>query len=169
MTHRPPTRLRPPLALVLLILGAALTVVQLMLPRPHAADDAPSLVVGSRQFNTAPGTVEFMDWLATRSMLRGGQGADDGSIRAILIDRRIADGEVIPDGGLRAGQVQLDQRGTIIGHQPPAADACSIILVPDERDPSVLMVLCEGACAGASSRCALRFDQESLRFECACP
>jgi hypothetical protein len=65
--------------------------------------------------------------------------------------------------------VQLDQRGTIIGHQPPAADACSIILVPDERDPSVLMVLCDGACASASSRCVLRFDQESLRFECACP
>lgn len=169
MTHEQPRRSLRSLATAAVLGAAVLAAVVLLVPRATVTADAPQLIVGSQAFRIAPSTLEFMDWLATREMLRGGQGSDDGSIQSILIDRRLAPSIVIPATGLRARWFQLDQGGTIMHHQAATADACSVVLVPDERDPNVLMVLCEGPCTSASGRCVLRFDPDSLRFECACP
>ncbi len=169
MKHERPRRSLRSLTTAAVLGAAALAAIALLVPRATVTADAPQLLVGSQSFRAAPSTIEFMDWLATREMLRGGRGSDDGSIHAILIDRRLAPSIVVPATGLRARWFQLDQDGTIMHHEASTADACSVVLVPDERDPNLLMVLCEGPCTSASGRCVLRFDPESLRFECACP
>ncbi|MBM4109985.1 MAG: hypothetical protein FJ254_01325 [Phycisphaerae bacterium] len=169
MIHERPARSIRPFTMAALLVGAVLTAIVLLVPRATVTADAPQLIVGSQTFRAEPSTVEFMDWLATREMLRGGLGSSDGSLRALLIDRRLGPSIQIPAGGLRARRFQVNQDGTILLHEEPVDDACSVVLVPDERDPNLLMVLCEGPCSSPSGRCVLRFDPEALRFECACP
>lgn len=158
-----------PLVVSMLLLGATVVALLLFVPRSSDAVDEYEFLVGGQTVRVAPSTMEFMNWLAARQVMRGGQGAPDGSLRGIIIERRLGPAIEIPPAGLRAGRIQLDQRGTIVSHQEPATSTCAVVMVPEERDPSLLIVMCEGTCSSAPVPCTLRLDPASLILECDCP